>query len=85
MHCMPQWLQVSAMDVSKFFVKSMLLVRWTIIDRNNTRVIILPRPRLWNTRVQSNTPQKFSSEVIQLRGSTTLLRRLPIKTAYHNR
>jgi hypothetical protein len=29
-------------------------------------VIIPPRPRLWNTRVQSNTPQKFSSEMIQL-------------------
>jgi hypothetical protein len=24
---MPQWLQASAMDVSKFFVQSMLLVR----------------------------------------------------------
>jgi hypothetical protein len=34
MHCMPQWLQVSAMDVSNFFVQSMLLVRWTIIDQN---------------------------------------------------
>ena len=56
MHCMPQWLQVIAMDVPKFFVQSMLLVRWTIIDRNNTRVIIPPCPRLWNTRVQSNTP-----------------------------
>ncbi len=34
MHSMPQWLQASALEVSKFFVQSMLLVRCMIIDRN---------------------------------------------------
>ncbi len=36
-------------DVSKFFVQSMLLVWWTIIEQNKC-------PRFWNTKAQSNTP-----------------------------